>query len=43
MPVAPVIHSNSDTIPHQVFSKPTIAPSTVAPSSPIADTMDITE
>ena len=33
MPVAPVIHSNSDTIPHQVFSKPTIAPSTVAPSS----------
>jgi len=33
MPVAPVIHSNHDTIPHQVFYKPTIAPSTVAPSS----------
>jgi len=33
MPVAPVTHSNHDTIPHQVFYKPTIAPSTVAPSS----------
>jgi hypothetical protein len=33
MPVVPVIHSNHDTIPHQVFYKPTIAPSTVAPSS----------
>ena len=43
MPVAPVIHANHDSVPHQVFSKPTIAPSTVAPSSPIADTMDITE
>jgi len=33
MPVAPVTHSNHDTIPHQVFYKPTIAPSTVAPAS----------
>jgi hypothetical protein len=33
MPVAPVTHSDHDTIPHQVFYKPTIAPSTVAPSS----------
>jgi hypothetical protein len=33
MPVVPVIHSNHDTIPHQVFYKPTIAPSTVAPAS----------
>jgi len=33
MPVAPVTHSNHDTIPHQVFFKPTIAPSTVVPSS----------
>jgi hypothetical protein len=33
MPVAPVTHSDHDTIPHQVFYKPTIAPSTVAPAS----------